>query len=89
MPPTPQNFASMVSEHDCLFLGIRKCKHVKVKFWVDESVAQLKWKIPYRYQDKVKEELQKLEQGGWWREFPTVEDVFQELNGMGDSPSVT
>ena len=122
--------ASLVSEYDCFFHGIGKHKHVKLKIRVDESitpVAQVNRKIPYHYQDKVKEELRKLEDGGvieavreaeparWLsplvtqqkkregeiricvdmrkpkgamkrekREFPTIEDVFQELNGAGE-----
>ena len=59
--------ASLVSEYDCLFQGIGKHKHAKVKTGVDESitpVAQVNRKILYHYQDKVKEELRKLEDGG-------------------------
>ena len=119
--------ADIVSEYDCLFHGIGKHKHAKVKIRVDESVtpvAQVNRRIPYHYQDKLKEQLQKLEEAGvvesvpddeptTWisplviqpkkavgeiricvdmrkpneamlrekREFPTVEDILQELNG--------
>ena len=119
--------ADIVSEYDCLFHGIGKDKHAKVKIPVDESVtpvAQVNCRIPYHYQDKLKEQLQKLQQAGvvepvpddeptTWisplviqpkkavgeiricvdmrkgnkamlcekREFPTVEDIPQELNG--------
>ena len=119
--------ADIVSEYDCLFHGIGKHKHAKVKIRVDESVtpvAQVNHRIPYHYQDKLKEQLQKLQEAGvvepvpddeptTWisplviqpkkavgeirisvdmrkpnkamlrekREFPTVEDILQELNG--------
>ena len=47
-----------VSKYDCLFHGIRKHKHAKVKIRVDESVtpfAQVNWRIRYHYQNKLKE----------------------------------
>ena len=55
--------ADIVSEYDCLFHD----KHAKVKIQVDESVApvpQVNRRIPYHYQDKLKEQLQKLEEAG-------------------------
>jgi len=116
-----------VVEYDCLFHGVGKHKHAKVKIQVDKfvtPVAQVNSRIPYHYQDKLKEQLQKLEEAGvvepvpddepttWisplviqpkkavgeiWicvdmrkpnkamlrekREFPTVENILQELNG--------
>ena len=119
--------AHIASEYHCLFHGIGKHKNAKVKIRVDESVtpvAQVNPRIPYHYQDKLKEQLQKLEEAGvvesvpddeptTWisplviqpkkavgeiricvdmrkpneatlrekREFPTVEDILQELNG--------
>ena len=117
--------ADIVSECDCLFHGIGKHKHAKIR--ADESVtpvAQVNRRISYHYQDKLKEQLRKLEEAGVVesvpddepttgisplviqpkkavgeiricvdmrkpneamlrekREFPTVEDIFQELNG--------
>ena len=59
--------ADIVSEYDCLFNGIGKHKHAKVKICVDKSVtpvAQVNPRIPYHYQDKLKEELQKLGEAG-------------------------
>ena len=49
--------ADMVSEYYCLFKGIGKHKHAKVKIRVDESVtpvAQVNPLIPYHYHDKLK-----------------------------------
>ena len=57
----------IVSEYDCLFHGIGKHKHAKVKIRVDKSVtlaAQVNRRIPYHYQDKLKQQLQKLEEAG-------------------------
>ena len=59
--------ADIVSEYDCLFHGIGKHKHAKVKIRVDKSVtpvAKVNRRIPYHYQDKLKEQLQKLEEAG-------------------------
>ena len=50
----------VVSEYGCLFHGIGKHKHVKVKIEVDKSVtpvAQVNRRIPYLYEDKSKEQL--------------------------------
>ena len=58
-------FAYIISEYDYLFHGIGKHKHAKVKIRVDESVtpvAQVNRRIPYHYQDKLKEQLQKLQE---------------------------
>ena len=58
--------ADIVSEYDCSFHGISKHKHAKVMIHVDESitlVAQVNSRIPYHYQDKLKEP-QKLEEAG-------------------------
>ena len=120
--------ADIVPEYDCLFHGITKHKRAKVKIGVDESVmpvAQVNRRIPHRYQNKLKEQLQKLEEAGvvesvpddeptTWisplviqpkkavgeiqicvdmkkpneamlhekREFPAVEDILKELNGV-------
>ena len=52
--------ADIVSEYDCLFRGIGKHKHAKVKIRVDKSVTpvtQVNRRIPYHYQDKLKEQL--------------------------------
>ena len=59
--------ADIVSEYDCLFHGIGKHKHAKVKIRVDKSVTavpQVNCRIPYHYQDKLKEQLQKLQEAG-------------------------
>ena len=56
-----------VVEYDCLFHGVGKHKHAKVKIQVDKfvtPVAQVNSRIPYHYQDKLKEQLQKLEEAG-------------------------
>ncbi|XP_044171438.1 uncharacterized protein LOC122955744 [Acropora millepora] len=55
--------ADVVSEYDCLFHCIGKHKHAKVKIRVDDSVTsvvQVNRRIPYHYQDNLKEQLQKL-----------------------------
>ncbi|PFX29405.1 Uncharacterized protein K02A2.6 [Stylophora pistillata] len=57
----------IVSEYDCLFHGIGKQKHAKVKIPFDESVtpvAQVNRSIPCHYQDKSKEQLRKLKEAG-------------------------
>ena len=59
--------ADIVSEYDCLFHGIGEHKRAKVKIRVDKCVtpvAQVNRRIPYHYQDKLKEQLQKLEEAG-------------------------
>ena len=59
--------ADIVSEYDCLFHGIGKHRHAKVKIRVDESVtpvAQVNRRNPYHYQGKLKEQLRKLQEAG-------------------------
>ncbi|XP_068674352.1 uncharacterized protein [Montipora foliosa] len=60
-------------EYSCLFDGIGKHKHAKVKIRVDESVTPVNGKIPYHYQDKVKGELRKLEDAGVIESVPEEE----------------
>ena len=86
--------ADIVSEYDCLFNGIGKHKHAKVKIRVDKSVtpvAQVNPRIPYHYQDKLKEELQKLGEAGVVESVPDDEPttwtsplVFQPKKAAGE-----
>ena len=78
--------ADIVSEYDCLFHRFGKHNHTKVKIQVDEPitpVAQVNRRIPYHYQDKFKEQLQKLQQVG------VVESVLVDEPTIWISPLVT
>ena len=64
------------SKYDCLFHGIRKHKHAKVKIRVDESItpfAQVNWKIHYHYLERLNEQLQKLDESGMVESVPDDE----------------
>ena len=59
--------ADIASEYDCLIHGIGKHKHAQVKIPVEVSVtpvSQVNCRILYHYYDKLKEQLQKLEEAG-------------------------
>ena len=76
----------IVSKYDCFFHGIRKHKHARVKIRVDESVtpfAQVNRRLRYHYQEKLKEQLQKIDEAG------VVESVPDDEPTTWISPLVT
>ena len=80
--------ASIISEYSCLFDGIGKHKHAKVKIRVDESVTPVNGKIPYHYQDKVKGELRKLEDAGVIEAVPEEEPT-SGISALAKQPKKT
>ena len=86
--------ADIVSEYGCLFHGIGKHGHAKVKIRKNESVTpvvQVNRRIPYHYQGKLKEQLQKLEEAGVVESVPDDEPttwmsslVNQPKNAVGE-----